>query len=144
MTSHLSRSCSVRARSHPSWRLATAASSVLVGLGSSRAGERWAGPASPPLHAATVRAPFAFLAVWGTEPGLSQPCLQPAGLRELGLDEDTGGRWEWAGQRVSMVTAAVPPGGTTFRAWVISPRNRPVARCPLPGVSPHWEVQDTL
>lgn len=56
--------------------------------------ESWGEVGSPLLHAATVRAPFALLAVWGTELGLSQACLQPAGLRELGLAEDTGGSRE--------------------------------------------------
>lgn len=90
MTSHLSPSCGVRARSHPSWRLATAASSARVGLRNRRAGERWAGRCGP-------HTPVAFLAVWGTKPGPSQHCLHSTGLWELGPAADTGGSWEWAG-----------------------------------------------
>lgn len=37
-----------------------------------------------------------------------------------------------------------PPGDTTFRTQVISPRSRPGTPCPFAGVFPHWEVQSTL
>lgn len=148
MTSHLSPSRSVTARSHPSWKLATAASSALVGLRSRRAGERWAAPRF------TLRLFVLPLLSWQSG-GPSWGCLRPAcSLRGSG-------GWGWrttrvaAGSergsvpsccRISMVTWAVPlpPGDTTFRTRVFSLWSRPVTPCPFAGIFPHWEVQSTL
>lgn len=147
MTSHLSPSCGVRACSHPSWRLVTAASSTGVALRSQRTGERWAvgemgGPPPPPLHAVTVRTPVVFLAVWGTEPGLCQHCLHST---RLGLAANTvapgselGGMYSC--YKLPIVTLAIPPRRAVFRAWVMGPRSRSGTHCPFTVVSPREKV----
>lgn len=91
MTSHLSRSCSVRARSHPSWRLATAASSVLVGLGSSKPGR---GGQAPPAPRFMPRLFVPPLPSWQSG-GPSRGCLSPA------CSLQGSGSWGWTRTQVA-------------------------------------------
>lgn len=109
MTSHLSPSCSVRARSHPSWRFATAAPLALVGLRSRRVGERWAGQS--PHSRLTLRLLAPSLPSWqagGPSQGRLSTACTPQGS----------GSWVWqrmcprgswhSRRRVSVVTRAIP------------------------------------